>query len=68
MLRQCAMEMESEGSVVQKVSGLGTSEYGSGSTEVQELAEWVSAVEEVVHEELSHVGALPDPDDPDNQE
>ena len=36
--------------------------------EVQELAEWVSAAEEVVHKELSHVGALPDPNIPDNQE
>ena len=37
-------------------------------TEVQDLAEWVSAAEEVVHEEISRVGALPDPDVPDNQE
>ena len=36
--------------------------------EVQDLAEWVSVAEEVVHEEISHVGALPDPDVPDNQE
>ena len=36
--------------------------------EVQELAEWVLAAEEVVYAELSHVGALPDPDVPDNQE
>ena len=35
-------------------------------TEVQELAEWMSVAEEVVHEELSHVGALPDPDVPDD--
>ena len=37
-------------------------------TEVQELAEWVFVAEEVVHKELSHVGALPDPDIPDDQE
>ena len=37
-------------------------------TEVQDLAEWVAAAEEVVHEEISHVGVLPDPDIPDNQE
>ena len=36
--------------------------------EVQELAEWVSAAEEVVHKELSCVGALPDSGVPDNQE
>ena len=36
--------------------------------EIQELAEWVLAAEEVVHEELSCVGALSDPDVPDNQE
>ena len=36
--------------------------------EVQEIAEWVSAAEEVVHEELSCVGALLDPDIPDDQE
>jgi len=37
-------------------------------TEVQEIAEWVTAVEEVVHEEISHVGAVPDPILPDDQE
>ena len=37
-------------------------------TEVWELAEWVSVAEEVVHEEISCVGALPDPDVPDDQE
>ena len=37
-------------------------------TEVQDLAEWVSAAEEVVHKEISHVGTLPDPDVPDDQE
>ena len=37
-------------------------------TEVQELAEWVSAAEEVVHEELSRVDALQDPNIPDDQE
>ena len=36
--------------------------------EIQELAEWVSAAEEVVHEELSCVGALLDPNIPDDQE
>ena len=36
--------------------------------EVQELAEWVSAAEEVVHKEISHMGALLDPDVPDDQE
>ena len=30
--------------------------------EVQDLAEWVSVAEEVVHKEISCVGALPDPD------
>ena len=34
-------------------------------TEVQDLAEWVSAAEEVVHEEIACVGALPDPKIPD---
>ena len=37
-------------------------------TEVQELAEWVSAAEEVVHKEISHSSALPDPEVPDDQE
>ena len=37
-------------------------------TDVQELAEWVTEAEEVVHEEISRFGALPDPDVPDNQE
>ena len=37
-------------------------------TKVQELAEWVTAVEEVVHEEILCMGAIPDPDVPDNQE
>ena len=36
--------------------------------EVWELAEWVSAAEEVVHEEISCIGALLDPDIPDDQE
>ena len=36
--------------------------------EVQELTEWVSAAEEVVHEEISHMGALLDPNVPDDQE
>ena len=37
-------------------------------TEVRDLAEWVSAAEEVVHKELSCMGALLDPDVPGNQE
>ena len=37
-------------------------------TDVQELAEWVTEAEGVVHKEISHVGALPDPELPDNQE
>ena len=37
-------------------------------TEVQDLAEWVSEAEEVVHEEISRFGALPDPEVPDDQE
>ena len=37
-------------------------------TEVQDLAEWVSVAEEIVHEEIAHVDALPDPDVPDDQE
>ena len=36
--------------------------------EVQELIEWVSAAEEVIHKELSHMGALPDPNVSGNQE
>ena len=37
-------------------------------TEIREIAEWVAAVEEVIHNEISHVGALPDPELPDVQE
>ena len=37
-------------------------------TDVQELAEWVSEAEVVVHKEISHFGALPDPEVPDDQE
>ena len=37
-------------------------------TDVQELTEWVTEVEVVVYEEISHFGALPDPDVPDDQE
>ena len=37
-------------------------------TDVWELAEWVSEAEEVVHEEISCFGALPDPKVPDSQE
>jgi len=36
--------------------------------EIREVAEWVTAVEEVIHEEISHVGALPDPEFPNDQE
>jgi len=37
-------------------------------TEVQEVAEWVTAVEEVVHKEISRFGAVPDSALPDDQE
>ena len=37
-------------------------------TDVRELTEWVTEAEEVVHEEIFHFSALPDPDVPDNQE
>ena len=37
-------------------------------TDVWELTEWVTEAEEVVHEEISRFGALPDPDVPDDQE
>ena len=43
-------------------------QMGCVLTEVWELAEWVTAVEEVVHEEISHMGAVLDPDVPDDQE
>jgi len=36
--------------------------------EIWEVAEWVTAVEEVIHEEILHVGALPDPEFPNDQE
>ena len=36
-------------------------------TDIQELAEWVTEAEEVVHE-ISCFGALPDPNVPDDQE
>ena len=36
--------------------------------EIQELAEWVSAAEEVIHKEISCVGRLLDPKVPDDQE
>ena len=36
--------------------------------DVQELAEWVTEAEEIVHEEISHFSALPDPEFPDVQE
>ena len=37
-------------------------------TEVQDLAEWMSAVEEVIYKEISCVGAWLDPEVPDDQE
>ena len=37
-------------------------------TDVRELTEWVTEAEEVVHEEISCFGALPDPKVPDDQE
>ena len=37
-------------------------------TDVQELAEWVTEAKEIVHEEISHFSALPDPEFPDVQE
>ena len=43
-------------------------QMGCVLTEVQELAEWVSAAEEVVHEEISCMSALPNPNIPYNQE
>ena len=43
-------------------------QMGHVLTEVQELAEWVSAVEEVVHKEILCMGTLPNPDVPDDQE
>ena len=43
-------------------------QMGHVLTKVQKLAEWVTTVEEVVHEEISHIGTVPDPDVPDNQE
>ena len=36
-------------------------------TEVRDLAEWVSAAEEVVHKKIAHIDTLPDPDVPDDQ-
>ena len=36
--------------------------------DVWEPTEWVTEAEEVVHEEISHFGALPDPDVPNDQE
>ena len=43
-------------------------QMGCVLTEIREIAEWVTAVEEVIHNEISHVGALPDPEFPDDQE
>jgi len=36
--------------------------------EVREVAEWVTAVEEVVHKEISHFSAVPDSILPEDQE
>jgi len=43
-------------------------QMGRVLNEVREIAEWVTAVEEVVHEEISHFSAVPDPGLPDGQE
>ena len=43
-------------------------QMGRVLNEVREVAEWVAAVEEVVHEEISHFSAVPDPALPDDQE
>jgi len=43
-------------------------QMGRVLNEVREVAEWVTAVEEVVHEEISRFGAVPDPALPDDQE
>jgi len=43
-------------------------QMGRVLNEVQEIAEWVTAVEEVVHEEISRFGAVPDSVLPDDQE
>ena len=37
-------------------------------TDVQKLTEWVTEAEEVMHEDISCFGALPDPEVPDDQE
>ena len=47
---------------------LAPSEMGRVLSEVREIAEWVTAVEEVVHEEISHFSGVPDPALPDDQE
>ena len=43
-------------------------QMGHALDEIREVAEWVSAVEEVVHAEIAHVGRLPVPELPDEQE
>jgi len=43
-------------------------QMGCVLNEVQEIAEWVTAVEEVVHEEISRSVAVPDSILPDDQE
>ena len=43
-------------------------QMGCVLTKVQELAEWVTMVKEVVHKEISCMGAVLDPKVPDDQE
>ena len=43
-------------------------QMGRVLSKVQEIAEWVTAVEEVVNEEISRFGAVPDSILPDDQE
>ena len=43
-------------------------QMGRVLTKVQELAEWVTMVKEVVHKEISRMGAVLDPKVPDDQE
>ena len=42
-------------------------QMGRVLTEVWELAEWVTVVEEVVHKEIAHMDAVLDPDAPDEE-
>ena len=43
-------------------------QMGHVLNEVQEVAEWVTAVKEVIHEEILWVNAVPDPSVPEDQE